>query len=208
LAVKLRLRRLGRKKKPFYRIIAADSRSPRDGRFIEEIGYYNPISDPMTIDVQEDRALYWLGQGAIPTTTVKSLLRKKGIILRFDLVKRGFTEDQIVEEMKKWEVLQLERQKRLEAQKSSQKKKAEDSKKKAEEEKAAAETAKPTEAPAKEEVKAEVVEQAPQEAPAEETPAEETTTAEAPAEEAPEEEKAAEEAPVEEESSEEEKEKK
>lgn len=205
MAVKLRLRRLGRKKKPFYRIIAADSRSPRDGRFIEEIGYYNPISDPMTIDVQEDRALYWLGQGAIPTTTVKSLLRKKGIILRFDLAKRGLTEDQIIEEMKKWEVLQLERKKRLEAQKSSKKKKAEDSKKKAEEEKAAAEAAKPAEAPTAEETKAEEVEQAPvEETKAEEKPAE----AEAPVEETTEEDKAAEEAPAEETSSEEEKEKK
>jgi len=215
LAVKLRLRRLGRKKKPFYRIIAADSRSPRDGRFIEEIGYYNPISDPMTIDVQEDRALYWLGQGAIPTTTVKSLLRKKGIILRFDLVKRGLAEDQISEEMKKWEVLQLERQKRLEAQKSSKKKKAEDSRKKAEEEKAAAESAKPAEAPAAVETKAKEVEQAPveetkaeekpaeAEAPAEETKAEEKPAeAEAPVEETTEEDKGAEEAPAEEASSE------
>lgn len=57
MAVKLRLRRMGRKKRPFYRIVAADSRAPRDGRFIEELGYYNPLSEPMTIEVQEDRAL-------------------------------------------------------------------------------------------------------------------------------------------------------
>jgi small subunit ribosomal protein S16 len=142
LAVKLRLRRLGRKKKPFYRIVAADSRSPRDGRFIEEIGYYNPIADPMVIEVQEDRALYWLSQGAIPTTTVKSLLRKKGITLRFDLMKRGLTEEKITEEIKKWEVLQLERHKRQDAKKAAEKKKAEEeTRKKKEEKEAAAEVA-------------------------------------------------------------------
>lgn len=130
MAVKLRLRRLGRKKKPFYRIIAADSRAPRDGRFIEEIGYYNPIADPMTIEVQEDRVLYWLSKGAIPTTTVKSLLRKKGITLRFDLMKQGLPEEKISEEMKKWEVMQLERHKRLEVKKAAGKKKAKEEKKK------------------------------------------------------------------------------
>lgn len=134
MAVKLRLRRLGRKKKPFYRVIAADSRAPRDGRFIEEIGYYNPLTDPLTIEVKEDRVLYWLSQGAIPTVTVKNLLRKKGITLRFDLMKRGVPEEKIAEELKKWEVLQLERQKRLEAKKMSAKeRKAEEARKKAEE---------------------------------------------------------------------------
>ncbi len=145
MAVKLRLRRLGRKKKPFYRVIAADSRAPRDGRFIEEIGYYNPLTDPMTIEVKEDRALYWLSQGATPTVTVKNLLRKKGITLRFDLMKRGVPDEKISEELKKWEVLQLERQKRLEAKKMTAKeRKAEEARKKAEEkaeEKAAAEPA-------------------------------------------------------------------
>lgn len=145
MAVKLRLRRLGRKKKPFYRVIAADSRAPRDGRFIEEIGYYNPLTDPMTIEMKEDRALYWLSQGATPTVTVKNLLRKKGITLRFDLMKRGVPEEKIAEELKKWEVLQLERRKRLEAKKMSAKeRKAEEARQKAEEkaeEKAAAETA-------------------------------------------------------------------
>ncbi len=120
MAVKLRLRRMGRKKRPFYRIVAADSRSPRDGRFIEEIGYYNPLKDPIALEVSEDRALYWLNQGAIPTHTVKSLLRKKGIIMRFDLMKRGVPEDKIEEEMKKWELLQLERQKRLTAKKEAE----------------------------------------------------------------------------------------
>ncbi|RMF55321.1 MAG: 30S ribosomal protein S16 [Calditrichaeota bacterium] len=121
MAVKLRLSRKGRKKRPFYRIVAADSRSPRDGRCIEEIGYYNPLTDPITLEVSEDRALYWLSQGAVPTDTVKSLLRKKGITLRFELMKRGLPEEKIEEEMKKWEVLQLERAKRLAAKKEAEK---------------------------------------------------------------------------------------
>ncbi len=115
MAVKLRLRRMGRKKRPFYRIVAADARSPRDGRFIEEIGYYNPLTDPLTVEVNEQRALYWLQKGAIPTDTVKSLLRRKGIILKFDLMRQGLPEEKIAEELKKWEVLQLERRKREEA---------------------------------------------------------------------------------------------
>ncbi len=121
MAVKLRLRRMGRKKRPFYRVIAADSRAPRDGKFIEEIGYYNPLTDPATIEIKEDRALYWLGVGAKPTPTVKSLLRKKGIILKFHLKKQGLPEEKIDEELKKWEVLQLEKQRRLEAAKMLEK---------------------------------------------------------------------------------------
>ncbi len=120
MAVKLRLRRMGRKKRPFYRIVAADARSPRDGRFIEEIGYYNPIADPAVVEVKEERVLYWLQQGAIPTDTVKSLLRKKGIILKFDLLKKGLPPEKIEEEMKKWEVLQIERAKREEARRAQE----------------------------------------------------------------------------------------
>lgn len=78
MAVKLRLKRMGRKKRPFYRIVATDSRSPRNGRFIEELGYYNPLTDPMTIVVKEDRAMYWLQHGAVPSDTVKSLLKREG----------------------------------------------------------------------------------------------------------------------------------
>ncbi len=121
MAVRLRLRRMGRKKRPFYRIVVADSRSPRDGRFIEEIGYYNPLTHPATVEVNEDRALYWLGVGAEPTETVKSLLRRKGIILRFHLQKQGLPPEKIEEEMKKWEVLQLEKQRKLEAELAAQK---------------------------------------------------------------------------------------
>lgn len=74
--VKIRLRRMGAKKNPFYRIVVADSRCPRDGRFIEEIGTYNPLTDPAEIKVDVERAKYWIANGAQPTDTVKALLKK------------------------------------------------------------------------------------------------------------------------------------
>lgn len=83
MAVKLRLRRMGAKKKPFYRVIAADSRSPRDGKFIEEVGYYNPTRVPAEVKINEELALKWLNQGAIPTDTVRSLFSKAGIMKKF-----------------------------------------------------------------------------------------------------------------------------
>ena len=80
MAVKIRLRRMGAKKAPFYRVVVADSRSPRDGRFIEEIGYYNPISEPVEVKIDADKAKDWMFKGAQPTETVKSLFKKNGII--------------------------------------------------------------------------------------------------------------------------------
>ena len=80
MAVKIRLKRMGAHKKPFYRIVVADSRAPRDGRFIEEIGYYNPVSEPKEIKIDDQKALKWLKTGAQPTDTVKYLLKKNGII--------------------------------------------------------------------------------------------------------------------------------
>lgn len=80
MAVRIRLRRMGAKKRPFYRIVVADSRSPRDGRIIEEIGYYNPISEPVEIKVDEDKAKQWLSTGAQPSDTVKTILKNQGII--------------------------------------------------------------------------------------------------------------------------------
>jgi len=77
--VKLRLRRMGAKKRPSYRIVAADSRSPRDGAFIESVGFYDPITDPATIKVDLERARHWLSVGAQPTETVNSLLKKAGV---------------------------------------------------------------------------------------------------------------------------------
>ena len=77
--VKLRLRRMGAKKRPSYRIVAADSRSPRDGAFIESVGFYDPITDPATINVNLDRARHWIDDGAQPTDTVRSILKRAGV---------------------------------------------------------------------------------------------------------------------------------
>ena len=78
--VKIRLRRMGAKKAPFYRIVVADSRYPRDGRFIEEIGTYNPLTNPSTVNVDSDAVKTWIAKGAQPTDTVKALLKKEGIL--------------------------------------------------------------------------------------------------------------------------------
>ncbi|MGB9779274.1 30S ribosomal protein S16 [Caldanaerobacter sp.] len=80
MAVRIRLKRFGAKKRPFYRIVVADSRSPRDGRFIDEIGYYNPIAEPAELKIDVEKAKKWLSVGAQPSDTVKSLFRKEGII--------------------------------------------------------------------------------------------------------------------------------
>ncbi|MBR2342964.1 MAG: 30S ribosomal protein S16 [Clostridia bacterium] len=80
MAVKIRLKRLGAKKSPFYRVVVADERSPRDGKFIEEIGYYNPLTDPVDIKINKEKAEKWLANGAQPTETVRTLLKKSEII--------------------------------------------------------------------------------------------------------------------------------
>ncbi len=80
MAVKIRLRRMGAKKAPFYRVVVADSRYPRDGRFIEEIGYYNPMTEPADIKIDADKAKEWIAKGAQPTDTAKSILKKSGVI--------------------------------------------------------------------------------------------------------------------------------
>ena len=87
MAVKLRLLRMGAKRKPFYRIVAADSRVKRDGKYIELVGTYNPVVDPAEININEEVALKWLKDGAIPTDTVKSLFNKKGINKKFHEMK-------------------------------------------------------------------------------------------------------------------------
>ena len=81
--VKIRLRRMGRRNRPFYRVVVADSRSPRDGRFLDIIGHYNPLTEPAAIDINEEKALEWLKRGAQPTDTVRSLLGKLGIMGKF-----------------------------------------------------------------------------------------------------------------------------
>lgn len=90
MAVKIRLRRMGAKKNPFYRIIVADSRSPRDGRFIEEIGYYNPLTEPKTVKIDNEKAIKWLANGAKPTDVVDRLFRENGI---YEKVKEADSEE-------------------------------------------------------------------------------------------------------------------
>ena len=80
MAVKIRLRRMGAKKNPFYRIVVADSRSPRDGRFIEEIGTYDPTKTPSAINIDAEKAKQWIANGAQPTDTVKAMLKKSGVL--------------------------------------------------------------------------------------------------------------------------------
>ena len=80
MAVKIRLRRMGAKKAPFYRVVVADSRFPRDGRFIEEIGYYDPTKEPSVINIDAEKAKKWIANGAQPTDTVKDILKKSGVI--------------------------------------------------------------------------------------------------------------------------------
>ena len=89
MAVKFRLKRMGAKKAPFYRVIVADSRSPRDGRFIDTIGTYNPLTTPAEIKLNEESAIKWLNNGAIPTDTVKNLFSKAGIMEKYHNLKQG-----------------------------------------------------------------------------------------------------------------------
>lgn len=83
MATKIRLVRMGRKKRPFYRVVVADSRAKRDGKFIEILGYYNPLVEPAEVKVDEEKALKWLSDGAVPTDTVKNILSRAGIIKKF-----------------------------------------------------------------------------------------------------------------------------
>jgi small subunit ribosomal protein S16 len=82
MSVKIRLARHGAKKKPFYRIVVADTESPRDGRYLETVGTYNPLPDPAEVSLKGDRIKYWIGQGATPTDTVKGLLKKEGVSVK------------------------------------------------------------------------------------------------------------------------------
>jgi small subunit ribosomal protein S16 len=188
LAVRLRLRRMGRKKRPFYRIIAADQRAPRDGRFIETIGYYNPLTNPHTIEVKKDRALYWLKNGAQPSDTVASLFRQTGVMIEFSLHKQGKDDAYVNAELEKWATTKAQKRAEIEAQHADAQKREQAAL--AAEARKAAEEAKAEEAKA-EEAKAE-------EAKAEEAKAEEAKAEEAKAEEAKAEEAKAEEAKAEE----------
>ncbi len=215
MPVKIRLQRRGRKKRPFYHIVIADSRSPRDGRFIEKIGVYNPMTAPATIEVDHEKALSWLANGAQPTHTVNAILRYKGVMykkhLQRGVAKGAMTQEEADQKFAAW----LE-QKEASAAKAIEKQKAAKEALKKEQfgeipqifkEEAPAEEA-PAAEEATEEAPAEeapAAEEATEEAPAEEAPAAEEATEEAPAEEAPAAEEATEEAPAEEAAPEEEK---
>jgi small subunit ribosomal protein S16 len=112
---------MGKKKQPIYKVVAADSRSPRDGKFLEAVGLYNPLTKPHTVDIKEDRVLYWLNKGAQPSDTVKSLLKQKGITLKRELTRRKLNEEQINSEMDKWNKLQEAKSKTKTSKKKSKK---------------------------------------------------------------------------------------
>lgn len=112
--VKIRLKRTGRKKLPFYQIVAADSRAPRDGKFLEIVGHYQPTAKPHAVTIKKDRVSYWMQTGAQPTDTVRSLIRSTGLLHELRLRSLGRSETDITAEMEKWQQNQTERrQKRL-----------------------------------------------------------------------------------------------
>lgn len=102
MPVRLRLRRMGKKRQPIYKVVAADSRSPRDGKFLESIGLYNPKANPHILEIDEDKANRWLNNGAQPTLTVQSLLSQSGILLKRELRKRGLAEEEVVKQFDAW----------------------------------------------------------------------------------------------------------
>jgi small subunit ribosomal protein S16 len=121
------LRRAGKKKHPIYKIVAADMRSPRDGRFIEAVGQYNPNVNPIFLTVKEERVLYWLRNGAQPTDTVRSLLQRKGVWLRWSLIRRGVDDAKMQSIVERWQMQQTERPQReadRKSRRSQRKKKA------------------------------------------------------------------------------------
>ena len=104
MATKIRLKRIGRRNRPFYRLIVIDSRKQRDGAAIEEVGWYNPIDEDHSYDLKGDRILHWLSQGAVPTNAAHKLMRRAGIAHRWHLIQQGMDEAEIDKEMKKWEL--------------------------------------------------------------------------------------------------------
>lgn len=127
MAVRIRLRRVGKKKTPIYHIVAADSRSARTGKFLEVVGRYEPLVNPPVIGTKDERVLYWLKHGALPTETVRGLLRRSGLWLRWTLKKRGLSEARVTEEMEKWTMAQgpkLQHEKERKARRVARKKAA------------------------------------------------------------------------------------
>jgi small subunit ribosomal protein S16 len=118
LAVRLRLRRIGKKKMPAYQIVAADSRKARDGRFLEVVGRYEPQHTPMVIETKDRRVLHWLKNGAHPTETVRSLFQRTGLWYRWTLTRNGLDEARVATEMEKWEMAQPLKRQRGEARRA------------------------------------------------------------------------------------------
>ena len=104
MATKIRLKRIGRRNRPFYRLIVIDSRKRRDGAAIEQIGWYNPIDPKHSYEIMDDRILYWLGEGAIPSNAVKKIMKRDGLALRWHLMQQGVDEKEIEIEIKRWEL--------------------------------------------------------------------------------------------------------
>ncbi|MBN2572673.1 MAG: 30S ribosomal protein S16 [Ignavibacteriales bacterium] len=154
MAVKLRLMRLGKKKQPIYRVVVADARSPRDGKFIEAIGVYNPKSESTSVEINSDRALYWLNVGAQPTDTVRNILSGAGVLFKRELLRKGLNEDEINVKMEEW--IALKDQRRAEIQKKLLEKK---SKKQKESQVKHEEVKEEISAEVKEEIKTEVKEE-------------------------------------------------
>jgi small subunit ribosomal protein S16 len=190
MPVKIRLQRKGRKKRPFYHIVVADARSPRDGRFISKLGTYNPMTKPATIDIDREEAYEWLMKGAQPTDTVRAILRFKGVLYRKHLM-RGVQKGALTQEQAdiKWQAWIDEKEEKVAARRDATLAEIENFHAKLAGQPPVIVEAAPVveEAPA--------VEAAP-EAPAEEAPAADEAAPEAPAEEAPAVEAAAEEAPA------------
>ena len=118
MAVRLRLRRVGKKKMPVYHIVAADSRAARNGKFLEVVGRYEPLQHPAMVSTKELRVFYWLKNGALPTDTVRSLFQRSGLWLKWSLSRRGVEESTIAKEMEKWQMGQAEKQQRDDARKA------------------------------------------------------------------------------------------
>lgn len=128
MAVRLRLRKTGRKNQPSYKVVAADSRSPRDGRFLETVGTYNPLRTPAEIKINEEKAFKWLKRGALPTDTVRSLLRRSGLWYKWYLMKKGLDESAVAQKLAEWQagqegklVREAERKQRRKASKKAKK---------------------------------------------------------------------------------------
>ncbi len=118
MAVRLRLRRVGKKKMPIYHIVAADSRAARNGKFLEIVGRYEPLQHPAAVTATEERVFYWLKVGALPTDTVRSLLQRSGLWMKWSMTKKGKDPAFIATEMEKWKMAEAEKLQRADARKA------------------------------------------------------------------------------------------